>query len=285
MIGWRRFAAAAGLMLLGACGRTTPAPTAATPDRPMVVVSVAPLAYFVERLAEDRVAIEVMIPPGANPATYEPTMTQMRSVTRATIYVKVGHPSFPFEAAWLDRLLGPAAGVTVVDATAGAPHRRGDPHVWLSPAAARVMIDNLADALATVLPHDSAALDANRVTLLAEIADLEATLHQVLDPHRGRSIVVFHPAWGYLTEAYGLTQAAIEHNHQEPDAHTLAELIAHARASDTKVIFVQPQFATASAEMVARAVNARVVAIDPLARDWDANLRRVARAWAESFEP
>ena len=58
---------------------------------PVVVVSVLPQAYFVERIAGDLVEVAVMIPPGASPATFEPTMNQMRTVSGASVYVKVGH--------------------------------------------------------------------------------------------------------------------------------------------------------------------------------------------------
>jgi zinc transport system substrate-binding protein len=92
--------------------------------------------------------------------------------------------------------------------------------------------------------------------------------------------MVFHPAWGYFAETYGLTQVPIEKEGKEPGARALAALIEQARREQVKVIFVQPQFSRRSAEQVARAIGGQVVAIDPLAPDYADNLRQAARSIA-----
>src|SRR4030042_203643 len=70
------------------CVRTTD--TDINDDKIGVVVSIPPQAEFVEKVGGDKVVVTIMVPPGANPHTYEPTPVQLEEVSRAQIYAKVG---------------------------------------------------------------------------------------------------------------------------------------------------------------------------------------------------
>jgi zinc transport system substrate-binding protein len=254
-------------------------------ERPLVVVSVAPQRFVVERLAGPRVDARVLVPPAASPALYEPTLPQLRAISRASLYVKVGHPDFPFERSWLDRLLAESPDLRVVDCSAGLELRGGDPHVWLVPRHVAAMSEAIAKALAELLPAERSAIESNAAAFAAEIADLDRELREILAERRGDRFWVFHPAWGYFADEYGLEQEAVERDHKAPGVHDVAELIERARRSDTRTLFVQPQFDRTSAEVIAREIGADVEVLDPLAYDWPANLRRSARLVAESATP
>ncbi len=267
------------LALLGAApGCSSPPPS----QRPVVLCSVLPQAWFVERLAGERVQIEVMIPPGASPATYEPSVQQMQAAARASLYIKVGHPSFPFEATWLEPLLKQGRELRQVDSSAGLELLEGDPHVWVSPGCARIMARNIAQALEELLPEDRKAIQANLQALLAEVDAVDRELQESLGSLRGTRFYAFHPAWGYLAREYGLEQVAVEEEGQEPSAGRLSELLEQARRDQIRVLFVQPQFSEASARMLAEDLGARILSLDPLARDWPATMRQVAAAFRES---
>lgn len=263
--------------MLAACAAETPEPA-----RPVVAVSVLPQAWLVERLADDLVEVVVMIPPGASPATHEPRLEEMRALARASLYVKVGHPHFPFEAAWLDRLLAEQPELPVFDLSAGMARDEHDPHVWVSPRRVGARIDALADALVAVLPEETQAIRAREAALRDEVTRLDARLGDTLAGARGRSFLVLHPAWGRLAEDYGLVQIAIQEENREPDPRRLAEKIAQARALGIDVVFVQPHFDPASARVVAGEIGGRIETLDPLAPDWAANLEHVARRLAEA---
>jgi len=278
--GWLRLAAAVTGGTLAAC-----AGDGTRDERPLIVVSVAPQRFVVEAVAGELARVEVMIPPGASPRTYEPTVSQLRSLEEAALYVKLGHPSFPFERAWLDRLLEEVPGLPVVDASAGLSVREEDPHVWLAPRHVEHMAAQIADALERVFPEHRELLRRNLAAFRERVAELDREVQGMLEPFEGAEFFVFHPAWGYFAEAYGLVQVAVEHEHKEPDPHELAELIERAGKAKARVIFVQPQFDPTSAKTVARETGARVAVLDPLAADWEANLRRAARALAEGLAP
>ncbi|MCG8590168.1 MAG: zinc ABC transporter substrate-binding protein [Proteobacteria bacterium] len=272
-------AALVGVLLAAAC-----APRHDNDARPLVVVSVAPQRFVVRAVADELVRVEVMIPPGASPHTYEPTLAQVRALEEAALYVKVGHPKFPFEAAWLDQMLAEVPGLPVLDASAGLQlDDREDPHLWVAPHHVDHMAVQVEAALERVLPAERAALRRNLVEFRGRIAELDRAIERMLGDAEGAKFFVFHPAWGHFAEAYGLRQVAVEHEHKEPDPHELVELIERAREARVRVIFVQPQFDPTSAKLVAEETGARVETLDPLAEDWEANLRRSARAIAQGL--
>jgi zinc transport system substrate-binding protein len=105
--------------------------------------------------------------------------------------------------------------------------------------------------------------------------DLDGELRGVLAGKQGLQFIVFHPAWGYFAHAYGLKQVPIEIEGKEPKPAQLKELIEHARKHQIKVVFVQPQFSSKSAEQVAKEIGGQVAFVDPLALNWAENLREV----------
>ena len=72
-------------------------------DKPSIFVSILPQKYFVEQIAGDLVGVQVMVKPGASPATYEPKVSQMKKLAVSEIYFAIG---VPFEQAWLERIAG-----------------------------------------------------------------------------------------------------------------------------------------------------------------------------------
>jgi len=252
-------------------------------SRPVVAVSVLPQAFFVERIAGDRVSVAVMIPPGANPSTYEPGMVALRSVSGAVLYVALGHPHFAFEAAWVEKLLSENPRLEVIRGTGAESDGNYDPHIWLSPRLVRLQVERMASALQRILPADGDAIQRNLATFLAEIDALDSEIRTRLEPYRGRRVFVFHAAWGHFARDYGLVQISLEEGMKKPGAGVLASFIEEARRDKARVIFVQPQFSQEGARLVAQEVGARVESLDPLARDWLNNMRLVAAAFEEAL--
>lgn len=257
-----------------------------------VFVSVLPLQTFVEKVGGPHVTVQTMVQPGYSPATYDPTPKQIAALAQARIYFAVG---VPFENSWLGRIRSANPEMEVVDTRSGIPprpaalghddddghhHASMDPHTWTSPILAKQMARNIRDTLIRYDPvhrHDYAR---NFETFAAELDELDAEVRAMLEDMPARRFMVFHPAWGYFADAYGLHEIAIEHEGKEPGARTLTALIEQARRENVKVIFVQPQFGQQAARQVAHEIGGRVAVIDPLAADYADNLRRVARLLA-----
>lgn len=267
-----------------ASGDTQPASPgrAAGPGKVRVAVSILPQAYFVERIGGDRVDVSVTVPPGASPHTYEPTASQMRDLARAQLYVRV---RVDFEEAWMPRIAAANKDMLVVDSTEGIQLAGDkDPHVWLSPKLVRVQAGNICRGLVKVDPAGREAYERNKEAFLRELYALDEEIARILAPVRGGRFMVLHPAWRYFARDYGLEELPIEVEGKEPSARELAALVETAKASRIDVIFVQPQVNPRTAEVLAEQIGARVVTLDPLARDWAANLRRAARALAGALD-
>ncbi|WP_164561529.1 metal ABC transporter solute-binding protein, Zn/Mn family [Nitratidesulfovibrio vulgaris] len=287
-------------------------------DAPLQVsVSIPPQKYFVERIGGDLVRTTVMVPPGADPHTYEPKPSQLRGLSGSRIYFSIGAP---FEDAWLARIVAAAGpslsvvpmhkGVTLLPAAAplhsdeaehaegkehhedhhahadghGHDHGTTDPHVWLSPMLVRHMSLAIRDALAKADPAHAATYRANYDRFAADIdamdkkfADQFAAL-----PQDRRRFLVFHPSWNYFAHNYGLTELSIEVEGREPSPRQLRAIIDLARRERITTIFVQPQFSRRAAQTIATEIGARLVDADPLAEDWAANLERTAKALAQA---
>jgi zinc transport system substrate-binding protein len=258
---------------------------ARAPERPQIVASIPPLAWFVDRLTGGAVPVEVLIPPGASPHSYEPTLAQVRAASRAILWVEVGHPSFPFERVVGEALLADRYDVPRVAAADEGASAEDEPHVWLSPRRARGLARRIADALARQLPGAADSFAEREAALDAEIVALDREIGARLAPFRGRAFFAYHPDWSAFAADYGLRQLALERGHREPDARALRDLIEAARREGARAVFVQPQFSRESAELVAREVGAQVVTIDPLAYDWPRTLRSMSDALARAFAP
>ncbi len=282
-------------------------PPSSQPTRLRIFVSIPPQKYFVERVGGDEVQVEALVGPGQNHHTYEITPQQAARLAQADAFCRVG---LPFEDSLLRKLASAYTNLRVVNTHEGTPwrfteaeelgeahsheHRPGeecpghhagelDPHIWLNPRLVKLQAEAICRALQALRPVAEQRFQENLAAFQADLDALDQRLSAALTPFRGREFFVFHPAFGYLADAYGLRQVAVETGGKEPSARRLAELINRARSSDAKLMFVQPQFPTRSAETLAREIGGAVVAIDPMAENYIENLESMAAAIASAF--
>ncbi|MDY0220280.1 MAG: zinc ABC transporter substrate-binding protein [Desulfobacterium sp.] len=260
---------------------------AAVPEPMTVFVSIQPQAYFVERIANERVIVKVLVPPGKSPAVYSPIPSQMTELAGAGLFFTIG---VPFERSFMPKIKGAASGVTIVDTTQGIALRRFanggiDPHVWMSPVLVKQQAKNICNALCQALPESADYFRANLELFQADLDQLDESIAKALGPVAGENIFVFHPVFGYFADRYGLIQMAVEVEGKAPRGRALTNFIQQARAARVRVVFVQPQFDTRTANKIARAVNGVVIALDPLAGDYMNNLTAMAQTIKQAFEP
>ncbi len=151
-----------------------------------------------------------------------------------------------------------------------------DPHIWLTPKLLTVQAETITKTLKEIDPSNADVFQKNFEELKERLKKLDADLHDQLEPMRGKAFFVFHPAWGYFADEYGMAQFAIERVGKDPSDSELTELQEEAKWHGVKVIFVQPQITGSGADAVARAINGRTVELDPLSPEVEKNLRRVA---------
>ncbi len=282
-------AAALGACVLLGCdaGPQRPAVDVSAPT--IVYSTVPPLAYFVERVGGAHVRAEHLVGPGQSPHNFEPTARQVSDLAQARVVVLVG---LPFEERVRDMLAKAVPAPLLVDVREGVDlleaacdHEHGehahahvaDPHIWLDPKRARIQARTIAAALSKAMPAHAADFAANLAAFDAELQQLDARIAATLEAKRGQEFFVFHPAYGYFADSYGLQQVAIETDGKEPSPRQLAELTDRARAAGAKVLFYQPQFPRTAVDVIAREIGATAAPLDDLSRDYLRNLEDLAQ--------
>jgi zinc transport system substrate-binding protein len=262
-------------------------------DKIGVAVTLLPQADFIEHVGGEKVDITIMVPPGASPHTYEPTPSQMAALTKAEMYAQVGS-RVEFELVWMDKLIAINQKMLIIDCSEGIElremvdndehgHSAMDPHIWLSPLNAKIMVRNISDGLVQVDPENKTYYLQNRDAYIEKLEALDKDIRNGLASVKNRAFLVFHAAWGYFSRDYGLEQIPIEVGGEEPSAQDIASLIKEAKEHNIRVVFASPQFNPESAEVIAREINGRVVLIDPLAKDYIANMRLVLREMTQAM--
>ncbi len=293
--------------MVGGCrSETTSHPAGEEEDgRLLVYVSIPPQKYVVERVGGRHVRVGVLLRPGQSMHTYEPTPKQMVELSAARAYFCIGAP---FERQVAEKVGRAVKTLEMVDVNEGVPlrqqtepceheeheghehpanhgdhegeaghvHTELDMHTWMSPRVVKAHARNIRKALERLDPAHRSDYEANLADLEADLARLDAEITASLEPLKGKSFLVYHPAFGYFADDYGLKQVAVETGGKQPSPKQLANLIEQAKASNVKLIFVQPQFSKKGAEVVAQAVGAAVVPLDPMEENYIENLRHVA---------
>lgn len=250
-----------------------------------ITVSIPPQKYFVEQIVGDTYPVNVMLPPGSSPDTYEPTPQQIQELNNSGIYFYVGH--LGFEKSWMMKFNQTAKDVEYISCSNGVDllrgdvdenvtdteHRHGtDPHIWTSPENVKTISRTICTTLSRKYPDKAPEFEANLHTFISRIDQLDNSIRNVLTDSLNSAFMIFHPALGYYARDYHLEQYSIEFEGKSPNPAHMKKMVDLANEKNIHTIFIQTQFETAKAEAIAQEIGAEVVTIDPLAEDWLAEM-------------
>ncbi|MFO7896962.1 MAG: zinc ABC transporter substrate-binding protein [Candidatus Cloacimonadales bacterium] len=295
------------IIFFSACGKKQ------ADDSPKVLVfaSILPQQYFINQIGGDKVEVEVMVQPGKSPATYEPLPHQVMRLSQAAAFFTIG---VPFEAAFLSKISETVPELQLIDTAAKIEKRYleqhihaesvqhnnhqhhahaspadssagvFDPHVWLSPILVKSQAAIIYQSLSQLDPDNAEYYHQNYADFVQKLQELHQELTEIMAPVAGKTLLVFHPSFGYFTDQYGLKQVAIESGGKEPSAAHLQEIIQQAKARKSKTIITQPEFSQKSAEVIAKAIDGTVLSLNPLAPDYFSNLKKIATTIVDSYK-
>lgn len=282
-------------------------------DFRIVFATILPLKDFVQQVAGERIVVHALVGAGQSPHSYTPTPDQMAQLSNAAVFFRIGVeveegllPKLQKSMPNL-RIVDMRTGIELRDMTEehhheqdpadhGDPdgdhhehdgdtghenhhddhlHQGKDPHIWLSPLLVKQMGVTIRDALVNLDPAGKQTYDENLQRFHRRLDSLDAYIRTTLASVKGTELFVFHPAFGYFADEYGLIQKPVETGGKEPSARDLAELVEEAREHKPKVIFVQPQYAQKSAQALAAQIGCAVVPINPLPEDYFAEMREM----------
>lgn len=254
-----------------------------------VAVTILPQRAFVKAVCGELVNIITIVPPGGSPETYEPTAKQLEEFTDADIYFAIG---VPLEQAKMI----PRAGDTVVvklDEKVASVYKdrefeedERDPHNWLSPKRAVVMVKVIAEELGKLDPDNAETYNANAASYIEQLQQADTYIKGLFDAidEEKRIFLVFHPAYGYLADDYGLTMYSLEEEGKEATVQDLQNLIDYAKEHNIKVLFTQAESGSSQPAAFVQEVGGKVVVLDPLSDDYINNIKYMAEQIAESMK-
>lgn len=267
-----------------------------------VFTSILPQKFFVEQIGGDLVNVEVLVGPGMSPHTFEPSPLQMSRLARSAMFFAVG---VSFEKALVKRMESVCPQVKIVATDEGVLKRKmeshddhghshseecdhpagaTDPHIWLDPMLVKIQGNNIANALKEALPDQAQALDHRLEIFNNKLDEFTAKLQASMQPLQGQTMLVFHPAFGYFADRFGLKQMAIEIEGKEPSPRQLAKIIRKCRSENIKVMFVQQQFSSRATQTIADSIGGSVIRLDPLAEDYFSNLELISQTVFDGIE-
>ncbi|MBN1926443.1 MAG: zinc ABC transporter substrate-binding protein [Prolixibacteraceae bacterium] len=254
-------------------------------EKPVITVSILPQKYFVEQVAGDEFSINVMLPPGASPADFEPTPKQIHDLNNSVIYFYVGH--LGFEKSWMSKFSETARNVSYVSCSRGIDllrsthecqaedsshvhlHKDGtDPHIWTSPENVKTIARTICSSLSEMYPGKKGMFEKNRDTFIEKIYILDNHIRDSFEGKQDAAFLIFHPALGYYARDYHLKQYSIEYEGKPPSTAQMKALVDLAVKENISTIFIQSQFETSKAKTIAKEIGARVISVDPLAENW-----------------
>lgn len=263
----------------------------APPERPIVTVSIEPQRYILEQITGDRVQVRSLLTEGANPETYDPSVTHMHNLGKSIGYLRMGN--IGFEAALIDkireanpslRIFDTSAGIDPITGThshGGHEHEVVDPHTWSSVKNAKIIAANMLRAMEQIDSANKDYYHRNYDIFAARLDSIDSAITARLTPARGASFMVWHPSLSYFARDYGLNQIVVGNaEHKENSVSDLRGAIDDARHNGAAIFFFQKDFDSRQVSAINAELNANEVNINPLSYRWEEEIVKIADAIA-----
>lgn len=286
----------ASLMLLSSCA-SSPERSASqasgkesSGQKPVVAVTVVPEATFAKAVCGNLMEVITTVPPGYSPETYEPTPKEKEELSLARLYFAVG---VPVEAASILPAVADVKTMKVVrlqdavakqykDRTFSSGER--DPHIWLSPKRAKVMVETMAQECGRLDAPHREQYEKNAQNYCSRLDALDADLKSTFSKVKTKDFLVFHPAFGYLAQDYGLTMYSLEEEGKEATPQHLQEMADLAKKRNIKTVFYQEEIDSKQSKAFAEEIGGKTVELSPLAPDYIENLEKMAKTMAGAMQ-
>lgn len=255
----------------------------------VVAVSILPESGFVGEVVGNLAEVITVIPPGYSPETYEPTALFMAELADADVYFTIGVPAE--DTSILPSLSGPRI-VALEEVSASLYPDRSfseggedrDPHIWLSLRRVAGMVEAVAETMGEIDPAHASVYADNAASYLEELHALDRLLQDVFSNLTQRTFLVYHPAFGYFADDYGLEMMAVEEEGKEATPGHLAEIISLAREKGITTVFYQAEVDSSQVAALAEELAGTMVELDPLAEDYLGNMLVMASAIREALD-
>lgn len=262
--------------------RAAPASDTSASAEPIpIVVTIPVLKDFVEQVGGSHVHVLSLLSGLESEHTYSPKPSDIMAVRKARLLVQVGLGLEVWASALVKNAGSPSLqiittskGIALIrdqghddghQAAADKGHG-GNPHIWLDPENAKIMMRHITEGLIKIDSAHASEYRDNQAAYLRRLDQLQRELVERLMPVTERRILVYHPAWPYFARRFGfrIVDEIVTQAGTEPSAHHLQGLIARIRKEGIRVIVSEPQMNPRIPDVLARETGARVVVLSPL---------------------
>jgi len=254
---------------------------AGSPDRVNVVVTIPVLKDFAEQVGGNRVNVTSLLSGQENEHTYAPKPSDLLAVRKARLLVEVGLGLEVWVSSLVKnsgnpslRVVTTSKGIALIrdrqkPETGPEDAKRqpgGNPHIWLDPENAKVMMRHITEALMRADPDFATTYRENQAAYLGRLDQVQAELMERVRSLSDRRLIVHHPAWPYFARRFKfqISDEIVTQSGGEPSAHHLQRLVDRIRRERIRVIVSEPQLNPKIPEALARETGARVVVLSPL---------------------
>ncbi|MGD1331649.1 zinc ABC transporter substrate-binding protein ZnuA [Vibrio harveyi] len=243
-----------------------------------VLTSIKPIQMITTELTEGVTAPDVLLQNNASPHDYALRPSDVQKVAAADLVIWYGHDLEPFlEKVVTDRgntlTLSQISGLSLREFGSehshdhdGHDHGTHDPHFWLGVETVQQVANAIAHKLAEVDPVHADTYANNLKKFEVKLNATDSEIKQQLAPVKDKGYFVFHDAYGYFEERYGLNQMGhfTVSPDRKPGAKTLIRIRKTLGTGDVACVFSEPQFTPAVIESVMRGSDVRSGVLDPL---------------------
>jgi zinc transport system substrate-binding protein len=236
-----------------------------------VVASFFPVYEFVRKVGGDKVDVSVLIPLGAEPHDFDPTIQKIQDVQSAAILVYNGAG---MEATWIKKVnpklaVDTSKGLNLLASRDPEIHAPSDPHIWLDPILAIHQVENIRDGLSKVDPNNSVYYAQNARKFIGQLKSLDASIKDNLSGSNcaKRDFIAFHNAFSYFAKQYGLNQHSIKGLTPEGEVlpQRLVEVVQLAKHLGINVIYSEDLINSRSSQAIADEIpNSKVMVLSPI---------------------
>lgn len=268
--------------------------------KPLITVSIPPQAYFVEKIADSSVDINILVPQNSDEHNLDFKPKTIENLEKSDIYFTTG---LEFEKPLIEKFKDMFKNLLIVDTTKDIPlmssnfshehhhnkykqheHQAQDPHVWLDPILVKSQAQIIAKALSEKYPQNKAMYESNLERFQNELIAIDARIREELEGLTNRQFIIYHPSWGYFAKRYNLVQVPVEIGGKEPKIRDLQKIITLCKQKNIKVIFTQVGFPDSATKMLAKECGANVASLNHLSKDWERELLKSAQELSKALK-
>ncbi|MCY6369781.1 metal ABC transporter solute-binding protein, Zn/Mn family [Clostridium ganghwense] len=266
------------------CSKEKTSSNTKTPNKKIpIAVSIVPEETFVKAVGGNLIDVVTMIPSGQSPENFQPTPDLIEKFSKSELYFPIGVPTE--KSSILPKAKDLNSDLKIVNLAKEvskvypdrefAPEKR-DPHIWLSPKRVKIMINIIKDELSKIDPNNKSVYEKNAGEYIQKLDKLDSDIKTSLTKLKNKTLIVYHPAFGYLCDDYGLEMISLENEGKEAPPQDLQQTIDAAKTKGIKAIFYQQEIDSRQSKTFAEEIGGKTELIAPLAPNYIENLEKIA---------